>query len=184
MSCGRRWGKSTFARREAIKWTSRHKNGFCIYLVPAYEMARQAFDRIQMELGPMLASSRLSSLSITLKNGAEIKVCCMCESWIRGYNQKPGFIIVDEAGEIHDIYCEPALRAISAGSEALIIGTPKGLNWFYRMFTNERGEYEVSRHPSSERVPLEEIEHARHAISPGMFEQEFLAEFVKEADRA
>jgi predicted RNA-binding Zn-ribbon protein involved in translation (DUF1610 family) len=98
--------------------------------------------------------------------------------------------VVDEAALIDDEvwyrYLRPTLTDVKG--QAIIISTPKGKNWFWEMFCRGRDpeytDYMSWQYPTSLNpyLPDDEIENARKELPELVFRQEYLAEFLDDAN--
>lgn len=103
------------------------------------------------------------------------------------------FLVLDEAGITKERVWFESLRPtlIDHGGRAVIIGTPKGRNWLYRLYLQGQDPAEHARvqswrwsswsNPFSIRT---EIEKAKLDTPRRLFRQEYLAEFLSDAGGA
>jgi len=97
------------------------------------------------------------------------------------------FLVVDEAALIAEAVWYQLLRPTLADTHgrALIISTPRGRNWFWKLWMRGQrgGEYESwhFRSDDSPYVDASEVEDARDTLPQILYRQEFLAEFVASA---
>jgi len=98
------------------------------------------------------------------------------------------FLVVDEAAFlVKDLWEEVLRPALSdRQGKALFIGTPKGKNWFFRLFCRgmDEGEpgWQSFSFPTANNpyIRPEEIEDARKTLPEAVFAQEYLARFIDE----
>jgi hypothetical protein len=94
---------------------------------------------------------------------------------------------MDECSFIKEEAWLEALRPALADRQgrALFISTPKGHNWFWRLWQRgiESDEYKSWQFPTETNpyIPPAEIEAARSSLPARIFEQEFLAVFIDDA---
>jgi len=98
------------------------------------------------------------------------------------------FLVIDECAFIkEDAWAEALRPALSDRlGKALFISTPKGRNWFWRMW--QRGQdstdqYQSWQFPTSNNPYIEpsEIEAARQMLPERIFAQEYMAEFIEDS---
>jgi phage terminase large subunit len=191
--CGRRFGKTTFAVNELIVSALKEKDRMCWYVAPTYRQAKQiAWRMLNQYLPPKVAlKSNESTLEIKLFNGSFIalKGADNPDS-LRGVGID--FLVVDEVATIRhwDWLWQEVLRAtiMDTGGRAIFIGTPKGFNHFYRLYTNKNDEggqlfesHGAWRFKSSDNphLPTGEYDAAKKELAVDTFEQEYNADFRK-----
>jgi hypothetical protein len=96
------------------------------------------------------------------------------------------FVVVDECAFIAEQAWTEALRPALSDrlGRAMFISTPKGRNWFYRMFVigqMDSGAWASWQFPTSDNPYIDagEIEDARRQLPELTFRQEYLAEFLE-----
>ncbi|MCD6551018.1 terminase family protein [Thermotoga sp.] len=189
---GRRWGKSLYSAIEILPYVFMKEKRVWI-VGPTYELAQKVFREVYKYVRPRKflweANGRCvnskSEMRIITNLGTEIvgKSADNPDSLI---GEGLDLLIVDEAARIKEEVWNEALRPTLSdrSGRAIIISTPKGRNWFFRMWTRGKDpnfpEYQSWQHPSSENPYLkpEEIEEARRTLPERAFRQEFLAEFL------
>jgi hypothetical protein len=92
------------------------------------------------------------------------------------------FVVLDECAFMQAETWNEALRPALADRKgsALFISTPKGLNFFYRLWTINEGEYKSWHFPTSANpyISKGEIAAAQKELPENVFKQEFLADFI------
>lgn len=97
------------------------------------------------------------------------------------------FLVIDEAAQIGQYAWENALRPTLTDSEdsrMVAISTPKGRNWFHRIFawgqSPDRPQYESWQFPTTDNpfISKADVEEARDTLPDRVFRQEYLAEFI------
>ena len=196
MTCGRRWGKSLSASREAMKAMVKKPNQLGWVVAPSYELADKVFREIfwafHTKLPWMVKNSSQSkgNMFIELHNGSKV-LGKSADNPVSLIGEGLDFLIIDEASKIKsDVWWE-ALRPTIADKKGWVvfISTPTGKNWFYELYilgleTEKNPTYE-SWHFTSYSNPYldkEEIEEARAKTPKDKFRQEWLAEFLESAD--
>lgn len=185
VAAGRRFGKSRLAAWmlliEALKSTSKD----VFYVAPTYQQAKDILWGLLKELGHEVIKSAHENTSVlTLVNGRKI--------YLKGADRPDtlrgvglAFCVIDEYADIKPNVWEqilrPALADVQGG--ALFIGTPKGRNHFYELYTfaeSGKDKQWAGFHYSSydnPLIPASEIEAAKTSMSSFAFRQEFLASF-------
>jgi phage terminase large subunit-like protein len=133
------------------------------------------------------AEVRRADRQIILPNGGEVSVRSADNpDSLRG--DSLDFLVIDECALIQEEAWTEALRPALADrrGRALFISTPKGHNWFWRLFQQgqqESGEVKSWQFPTSNNPYIDpaEIEAARVSLPERIFQQEFLAMFVQDS---
>ena len=184
-ACGRRFGKSWLAMNELAKF-ARYPNSKCLYVAPSYRMAKQIlWDDLKSLLREKRWTRRIneSELSITLVNNSIIMLRSADNpDSIRGIGVD--FVVIDEAADIPrlDETWQAVIRPTLSDRQghALVIGSPKGRNYFYDMWNTVDSNWHSWQFTTLEggNVPSEEIEAAKRDLDERTFRQEYLAEWV------
>ena len=184
VAAGRRFGKSFLSINELAKF-ARFPNQRCLYVAPTYRQAKQViWDELKNRLFSVRWVEKVneSDLNIQLKNGSIIYIrSADNREALRG--AKYNFIVMDECADIHAETFYQILRPTlsDTGGSALFIGSPKGRNWFYDLYTlgGETGwaSWQFTTADGGN-VPAEEIEQAKADLDERTFEQEYLSQFV------
>ena len=183
---GRRFGKTHLATWELAKAALSGKEKNCWYVAPTYKAAKEiAWDMLQKILpDEYISKKNESSLAITLRNGSVIALKgAEKPDSLRG--RALDFAIMDEFADMKPNTWTEVLRPSLSDREgnAMWIGTPKGRNHFYDLWT-----YGVDEHlgwASYQFTTLDggnvsetEIEAARNDLDERTFKQEYEAAFV------
>ena len=185
VAAGRRTGKSRLAAWMLILAALDTRKGQVFYVGPTQSQARDIMWGTLHDLAkPVIRSSHINNLQITLINGAIISLKGGDRpETMRGISLK--FLVLDEYADIKPHVWEQILRPALADQKgnALFIGTPLGRNHFYELFTyGMSGDDSTfkSWHFDSYSNPLldpEEINAAKKSMSSFAFRQEFMASF-------
>lgn len=185
VAAGRRTGKSRLAAWLLIVNALQSGKGNVFYVAPTQGQARDIIWQTLLELAhPVVKSSHINNLQITLINGATISLKGADRpETMRGVSLK--YLVMDEYADMKPSVWEQILRPALADQkgEALFIGTPMGRNHFYDLYKyadlGEDVTYE-GWHFTSYDNPLldpEEINLAKSSMSSYAFRQEFMASF-------
>lgn len=189
---GRRWGKSEWAVRSVLSlardYQLRGEDGVIWVVTPTLNMARPLWRKFIRTALPGW---------ITHVSGSDKLPDMLCMGDVR-LEFKSGdhperlvgegliAVMIDECGIIKEkVYTESIMPALMDHSApAFLTGTPKGKNWFYRLYI--RGldpldpEVETFGGPSSQNPFMKpsETERLRAEMLPRLFRQEVLAQFL------
>lgn len=186
---GRRSGKSYGVSIAVITYALENPNSLIWWVAPIYA---QAIDIGYRTIRNLLDNEYISKTSeggvnphIELVNGSKIefKSADRPDS-MRGYSLD--LLIVDEAGYIKDKVWSDVLRPTLAdrNGKAIIIGTPKGKNWFFNLYmqgkNKENGIESFTFTTFSNRfIPREEVEIMIKSLPEMTIRQEIYAEFLE-----
>ena len=185
VAAGRRTGKSRLAAYQLIFYALQVKSGHVFYVAPTQGQARDIMWQTLLEVGhPVVKSSHINNLQITLINGATISLKGADRpETMRGVSLK--FLVMDEYADMKPSVWEQILRPALADQKgsAMFIGTPMGRNHFYdlhQLASSEIDDTYQGWHFTSYDNPMldpEEIDTAKKTMSSFAFRQEFLASF-------
>lgn len=186
VAAGRRCGKSRLsAITLLIEGLNCPDGSSVMYVAPTLGQARTIIWDLLHELGrPVIKSSHVNNLEITLINGKKILVRGADNpDSLRGVSLT--YLVMDECAFIKQETWEKILRAALSDRKgrALFISTPSGRNWFYDMFKlgqSEQDEEWRSWHfttADNETIDPKEIEAAKRTLSSFAFKQEYLSSF-------
>lgn len=183
--CGRRFGKTHVAMHAMAK-VARHPGQLVWYVAPTYRMCKQImWKKLKRKLVSLNWVDKIneSDLSLTLRNGSEI---CLRSAdnpdSLRGVGL--AMVVLDEAADMDkEVWTEVLRPTLSdTGGKALILGTPKGMNWLKDLFDMAKIDpKQWSSHQFTTldggNVPEAEIEAAKRDLDERTFRQEYLASF-------
>ena len=186
VAAGRRCGKSRLsAITLLIEALNCPEGSSVMYVAPTMGQARSIIWELLHDLGrPVIKSSHVNNLEITLLNGRKILVRGADNpDSLRGVSLT--YLVLDECAFIKQDVWEKILRAALSDRKgrALFISTPSGRNWFYDVFNlGQSGEDEEwkSWHfttQDNETIDPKEIEAAKRTLSSFAFKQEYLSSF-------
>ena len=185
IAAGRRTGKSRLAAWMLIIYALQAKRGHVFYVAPTQGQARDIMWQTLLELAhPIVKSSHINNLQITLINGATISLKGADRpETMRGVSLK--FLVMDEYADMKPEVWEQILRPALADQkgDAMFIGTPMGRNHFYELYQYAELEddptYQAWHFTSYDNPLLDpsEIDVAKKSMSSYAFRQEFMASF-------
>lgn len=187
-TCGRRWGKTSACVMELIRFACERPRSVCWWVSPVYRQALRAFRLTKGMVKDIAVKALRGELRIVLENGSVIEFRSADNpDTLRG--EGVHFLVIDEAATVKQEAWEEVLRPTlsDTGGRAMIVGTPKGRNWFYRLWVRGQDDrfpqYESWSFPTSSNplIPPEEVEEARLTLPENVFRQEYLAEFLDES---
>jgi len=191
--CGRRWGKTLAAAREAEY--AAMKPGARIYVVAPYQhLATRVFFQVWRDLLLRLR------IPVEAKSRTDLYLRLPWDAVIEGRSaDRPenlvgeglDLIVFDEAakarGDVWQQYLVPSL--MDKRGRALFISTPEGFNWLYRLYLLGRSrkrsgaarDWHAFSSPSTANphLPREELALTGRLLSDFAYRQEILAEFTR-----
>ena len=191
----RRAGKTTFCLVELLRAAlkCKHSDGFFAYVAPQRNQAKSvAWDRLKSLLAPLGGDVKFNETELLarLPNGCVIRLYGADNPEpLRGIHLDGA--ILDEVADMKPKTWSEILRpALSdAGREGwvIFIGTPKGHDFFYQVFSNARTQPDVwfsDLRRASETGILNpaELAQAKADMPPSKYAQEFECDFGASAD--
>lgn len=185
VAAGRRCGKSRLSAVSLLIEALNCPEGSAVmYIAPTLGQARSILWDLLHDLGrPVIKSSHVNNLEITLVNGRKILVRGADNpDSLRGVSLT--YVVLDECAFIKQDIWEKVIRASLSDKKgrALFISTPSGRNWFYDIFNlgKDVDEEWKSWHfttQDNETIDPKEIEAAKRTLSSFAFKQEYLSSF-------
>lgn len=183
LAAGRRWGKTRLGVNECFDCAT--KGGRAWWVAPSYKMSEVGWRPIRRMAAQVGAEINLSDRRVTLPAGGEISVRSADNpDSLRG--ESLNLVIMDEAAFVKEEAWAEALRPALSDrrGRAIFISTPKGRNWFWRIWQNgqEGGEWQSWQLPTATNPYIDpaEIEAARKSLPERIFQQEYLAQFIED----
>lgn len=187
--CGRRYGKTFLGCNEMLGFACNHPKTLSVWVAPTYRQTKIAYRLIKQAIRGLPTHTSDTELRIELPNGA-VMMFASSDNYDALRGNGIHFLVCDEFATIAEAAWTEVLRPCLSDTKgkALLLGSPKGQNLFYRLYM--RGddpyypEWESFTAPTSDNpyIPAEEIEAARRELPDDAFRQEYLAEFL--ADNA
>ena len=185
LACGRRWGKTTFGIDYLLDdlFDGRPVGWFS----PTYKLMLEVWSELLLRLRPSLKRKNISERRIELHTGGVIEFWPVEDGDV-ARSRKYRRVVVDEAALIPHLQAawqggiRPALSDYAG--QALFASTPKGLNFFHRLY--QRGADPAEQDWAAWREPTinnplikpREIEAARQQLPQRVFAQEYEADFL------
>lgn len=188
VTMGRRWGKTVLGGAVVANTLRHHRRA--AWVTPTYKNARPLWCWLQQAAADDLVSGRLVANKSdrtmeTLRGGflglySADNITAVRGEWF-------DVVVVDEAGYIPaDAWSDAIMPTLAdSNGSALLIGTPKGKNWFYAEFLKglDHNADNASWQAPTSANPMPSIraafERARRTVSDRTFRQEWLAEFLE-----
>ena len=183
---GRRFGKTFLSTYELLKHALQGKQRNCWYVAPTYKAAKEIAWNMLVDAIPdgYMTKKNETALSINLRNGSSIALKgAEKPDNLRG--RALDFCVLDEFADMRPEAWHEVLRPSLSDrlGSALFIGTPKGRNHFYDLWTRgidgieswQAFQYTTIQGGNVER---EEIDSAKNDLDSRTFEQEYEARFV------
>ena len=182
---GRRWGKTRLAIFKIIRASLEKQEARIWYIAPLYRQAKDIAWKLlkKFMLKQYIAKINETELTITLKNGSEIA--------LKGADNPDSllgvgldFVVLDEYASMKPDVWQEVVRPMLSDTmgKALFIGTPKGKNHFWQLFTqgqrNELG-YKSYHFTTADNpyIPETELDIAKEQLDDRFFKQEYMASF-------
>ena len=185
-ACGRRFGKTRLGAAICVKTAA--DGGRAWWIAPTYKVSEVGW-RLIKRLARQVpgADVKQAERLIFFPNGGEIQVRSADNpDSLRG--EGLDFVVMDECAFIHEDAWQEAIRPALSDRKgrAMFISTPKGQNWFYRLWLRcldpTQDEWHGWQLPTAANPYIDpaEIEAARLGLPERIFRQEYLAEFLAE----
>ena len=181
--CGRRWGKSLISQNISLLKVLSGKK--VAYITPTYLLASVFFDEI-IRIGGTIFKTNRTELTIKFMDGELRFFTSENIDMMRG--QKFHYVIIDEAAygknlkEGWERVIRPTLTDYQGG--ALFVSTPRGFDYFYSLSQINSGDWKTFKFTTFDNpfIPVSEIEDARLMLPHAVFEQEYMANPMQNAD--
>jgi phage terminase large subunit-like protein len=184
VACGRRFGKTELGRRASVE-VAVH-GGYVWWVSPTYPMAQDVWQQLSMETRDIRTDLNKSEREIRFEGGGRLRVLSGdTPDRLRGAGLD--FLVIDEAAFCDEMVWQvlrPALADPGKQGRALFLSTPRGRNWFWRLYGDgidpQKEDWASWRMPSYKNPFFlsSETESARRDMPERMFKQEIEAEFL------
>jgi hypothetical protein len=189
INCGRRWGKSTLGIDLALDSAL---DGLKVaYYEPSYPMLTEVWRELVRRLPPPIGKPSTQEHRIDIANGGVIDLWSL-ESRDSSRGRAYHRVIVDEAAKVPELLdvwqhvIRPTLSDFSG--DAWFLSTPRGFNDFETLYgmgqDEDRTDWVAHTAPTSDNphIAPAEIASARRDLDPRVFGQEYLADFLSDAN--
>lgn len=183
---GRRFGKTFLSIAELIDVAVPKEGSHCWYVAPTYKAAKEiAWDMLIARIPPeWIRKSNETALTLTLINGSTIALKgAEKPDNLRG--RSLDFVVMDEFADMRPEAWYEVIRPSLSDRQgsALFIGTPKGRNHFYDLWTqgaDGNPDWYSFQYTTIDggQVAQAEIEAAKRDLDERTFNQEYNAQFV------
>lgn len=188
LPCGRRWGKSLSFANEILKFACDHPGTMSAWIAPYFRQSKRFYRLIKQAIKDAIAHHSDSELRLELLNGSIIEFWS-ADNPDAARSAGLHFVVFDEAADIAEYMWTHVVRPMlsDTNGKAVFGGTPKGRNWFYRLYMRGQDELESDwwshSFPTSDNpyIPASEIEEAKKDLPEDVYEQEYLAVFHAES---
>ncbi len=198
LCAGRRWGKTKVGAARALR-EARTKKQIIWWVAPTYKVVKRGYAEIKAQLPDNLLTKPAPpdsvfdagrSIRLTFKNGSvmEFYSAERPEGMLGG---SCDFALLDEAATMPEHVWTQILRPTLADRQgsALFISTPRGLNWFYYIWSRGQSDREEDKDfrswhfPSrtNPTIPSSEFDQMAEEMPAAEYEQEVLAEFISQS---
>ena len=184
LACGRRFGKTTLGLDRIVQTLL--KGLPCAWMSPYNKMMDEAWREALALLRPIISRENVQSRRIELVNGASIDFWSLDNpDGPRG--RKYARIVIDEAALVKNLemawfaVIRPTLTDYQG--DAFILSTPRGLNFFYKMYLKGLDPLELDwvsfTAPTTANpfIKLSEVEEQQKSTPVRIFQQEYEAAF-------
>ncbi len=185
--CGRRWGKTRLGSALCVQTAA--YGGRAWWVAPTYKVSEVGW-RLVKRLAVQIPGADIKEAEriVFLPSGGEVQVRSADNpDSLRG--EGLDFVVMDECAFMKEEAFTEALRPALSDRKgrAMFISTPKGRNWFYRLWMRCVDEGDSEWHgwqlPTADNPYIDpvEIEAARLGLPERIFAQEYLAQFLDDA---
>lgn len=191
ISCGRRWGKTFCAMREAFQImlrrygeTGRKQRGWVV--APTFPLVKESWMTAEEILKDAIIDKKLTDMKMVFDIGfLEFKSAERGSDGLLGAGLD--LAIIDEAKLVSKESWEQGIRPALSDKQgrAMFISTPKGRGFFYELFlkgrNNEGGQWASWQHPTCTNpyFPKEEWEVIKVSTPEMILRQEYMADFLE-----
>ena len=192
VACGRRWGKTFMAMREAynmlcerFRKLKKRQRGWIV--APTFPLVREDWLTAELILDEFITNKKQTEMKMELGpiGFLEFKSAERDDEGLRGAGLDCA--VVDEASRVSRKAWERGLRPALADKlgKAIFISTPKGRNWFYEMWVKgqtQNDEIKSWQHATytNPYFPAEEWKTLQETTPDMILRQEYLADFLED----
>lgn len=184
LRCGRRWGKSIIGQDASIRDLLKNKR--VAYITPTFGLAEYFFKQELMPMLPPIFKTNSSALNIKLNDGIIQFFSSEALKNMRG--QKFHKVIWDEAAYAYNLQedwenvVRPTLTDYKG--DALFVSTPRGFDYYHSLCEKDHPDWQNFHFSTYDNphIDVQEIEDARLMLPHAVFEQEYMANPMQNAD--
>jgi len=191
--CGRRWGKTHSAMREAFNMLvaafEKHRRPARVWVVsPTFPLVREDWLQAEQMLKDAITEKRISEFTLKCDpfGMIEFKSAEREDEGLRGAGLDG--CVIDEAARVSQKSWEQGLRPALADKlgRAYFITTPKGRNWIYNLYLQgqeENTQIKSWKHPTHTNpyFPQSEWQTILDSTPEIILKQEYLADFLEDS---
>jgi phage FluMu gp28-like protein len=185
---GRRFGKTIAGANDMLLFVLNHSKTRAWWVAPVMDQAARVFEEIADRMHPLITKKSITDKRIVFGNGSEVEFKSAHEpDHLRGVGLD--YLVVDEAADVdEDAYFSCLRPALSdRRGRAIFISTPKGRNWFYRMYLKGQDpaepDYRSWQFPTWMNPYIDPAEEAAAREVPRhVYRQEYEAAFLEDED--
>lgn len=192
LACGARWGKSVCASAEAVcALLAPCDESIGWVVAPSYDLTERIFRRVEVILSEhfehRIVEQNTRDRRLVVNNlggGVSELRAKSADNPTSLLGEGLDWLIVDEAARLRDEVWEGYLsqRLVDRNGWALFVSTPKGANWFYRLFRQSRIDpgFQSWSFPTADNphLDVQVIEAERKRLDEVVFAQEYEAVFI------
>jgi phage terminase large subunit-like protein len=190
LTMGRRWGKTVLGGTVALATSS--QGGSVAWGAPSYKNTRPLWRMVESALGKLvkskIATLNRAEMTVKFSNGGLLSIYSM-DNHESILGESFDLVILDECARLSpEAWYNSVMPTLAdRDGEAILISTPKGLNWFHDVWLEGRrdGKYIASFQAPTSDNPIPSIrqafERVQALIPERSFKQEWLAEFIENA---
>lgn len=190
LACGRRWGKNFLALNDMMKKSWEHPGSITWWTSPVLRQAKRDFRRFIQAFKPAIKKISQTELRIELNNGEPSSIIEFHSLHDPDNLLGEGldYLYMDEAARVKENTFDQVLSPmlLDRNGSVLMFSTPKGKNWFYRMF--ELGQQQANNIKSwrfSTRdnpfITPEAFEEEYQRLPAQVADQEYDAQFIDDS---
>lgn len=183
---GRRFGKTLAGANDMLRFVLENAGVRAWWVAPVMDQAARVFEEVSNKMYPVIRKRSVTDKRITLRNGSEMEFKSAHEpDNLRGTGLD--YLVVDEAADVEEEAYFSCLRPALTDRQgrAVFISTPKGRNWFFRLFMKGQDpaetEYKSWRFSTWSNPYIDPAEkEAAREVPEHVYRQEYEADFLED----
>jgi len=185
---GRRFGKTLAGANDMLRFVLNNSGTRAWWVAPVMDQASRVFEEIANRMHSVIRRKSVTEKRLVLRNGSEVEFKSAHEpDNLRGVGLD--YLVVDEAADVAEEAYFSCLRPALSDrcGRAVLISTPKGRNWFYRLFLRGQDpaetDYKSWQFPTWMNPYIDPAEKASAREVPShVYRQEYEAAFLEDED--